>query len=253
MNIQDNNNGGNFSVSRSIWTSDLFAKEPFTEREAWIWMISSAVWRDKTTRVGHYIIELERGQLCYSIRFLAKAWGWSKSKVDRYLKRLETMDATRSKIGTPIGTASGTPPMVITICNYNEYQPDTEKAGHIAGQSAGQKRDTSGTNKNKDNKDNKIRDTKVSLDHPEIFDRFWSLYPRKVGKGQAQAAWKAAAKKVDPQLIIEGLQIHMPDLTDKPPQFIPHASTWLNGERWADELEQHGDPFWDTFTWENAK
>lgn len=143
--------------------------------------------------------------------------------------------------------------MVITICNYNEYQPDTEKAGHIAGQSTGQKRDTSGTNKNKDNKDNKIRDTKVSLDHPEIFDRFWSLYPRKVGKGQAQAAWRAAAKKVDPQLIIEGLQIHMPDLTDKPPQFIPHASTWLNGERWADELEQHGDPFWDTFTWENAK
>ena len=154
MNIQDNNNGGNFSVSRSIWTSDLFAKEPFTEREAWIWMISSAVWRDKTTRVGHYIIELERGQLCYSIRFLAKAWGWSKSKVDRYLKRLETMDATRSKIGTPIGTASGTPPMVITICNYNEYQPDTEKAGHIGGQSTGQKRDTSGTNKNKDNKNN---------------------------------------------------------------------------------------------------
>ena len=250
MNIQDNNNAGNFSVSRSIWTSDLFAREPFTEREAWIWMISSAVWRDKTTRVGHYIIELERGQLCYSIRFLAKAWGWSKSRVDRYLKRLETMNATCSKIGTPIGTGAGTPPMVITICNYNEYQLTPEKAGHTPGQSTGQKRDRSGTNKNTVNTVNTDRDTEVSLPH---FDRFWNLYPRKVGKGQAQAAWKAAAKKVDPQLIIEGLQIHMPDLTDKPPQFIPHPATWLNGERWADQLEQHGDPFWDTFTWENSK
>ena len=98
----------------------------------------------------------------------------------------------------------------------------------------------------------KVTPKKLCVEDP-LFDRFWNLYPRKVGKGQAQAAWKAAAKKVDPQLIIEGLQIHMPDLTDKPPQFIPHPATWLNGERWADQLEQHGDPFWDTFTWENSK
>lgn len=98
----------------------------------------------------------------------------------------------------------------------------------------------------------KVTPKKVSVEDP-LFDRFWSLYPRKIGKGQAQAAWRAATKKVDPQLIIEGLEMHMPDLTDKPAQFIPHASTWLNGERWADELETGGDPFWDTFTWENSK
>ena len=245
MNIQDNNNGGNFSVSRSIWTSDLFAKEPFTEREAWIWMISSAAWRDQTVRVGKHIVRLERGQLCYSTRFMAEAFGWHHSRLRRFLDRLEIRSAT----GRKTGTAASTAPTVITITNYDKYQDWKSQPT----QEATQLRHSSDTNKNKDNKDNKIRDTKVSLDHPEIFDRFWSLYPRKVGKGQAQAAWRAAAKKVDPQLIIEGLQIHMPDLTDKPPQFIPHASTWLNGERWADELEQHGDPFWDTFTWENAK
>lgn len=98
----------------------------------------------------------------------------------------------------------------------------------------------------------KVTPKKVSAEDP-LFDRFWSLYPRKVGKGQAQAAWRAATKKVDPLVIIEGLELHMPDLTDKPAQFIPHASTWLNGERWADELEHKGDPFWDTFTWENSK
>jgi hypothetical protein len=82
VNIQDNNNGGNFSVSRSIWTSDLFAKEPFTEREAWIWMISSAVWRDQTVRVGKHIVRLERGQLCYSTRFMAEALGLAPQQAE---------------------------------------------------------------------------------------------------------------------------------------------------------------------------
>jgi hypothetical protein len=113
---------------------------------------------------------------------------------------------------------------------------------------------SSDTNKNKDNKDNKIRDTKVSLDHPEIFDRFWSLYPRKVGKGGAIKPHGAPpSKRWIPWSSSKGLEIHRPEITDKPAQFIPHPSTWLNEERWADELEQHGDPFWDTFTWENAK
>jgi hypothetical protein len=223
----------------------MFAKEPFTEREAWIWMISSAAWKEQTVRVGRHIVQLERGQLCYSTRFLADAFGWHHSRLRRFLQRLEV----RSSISKKIGTVSDTAPSVITITNYDEYQDWGSKPT----QQAAQNRHRSDTNKNKDNKDNKVRDTKVSLDHPELFDRFWNLYPRKIGKGQAITAWRAATKKVDPLIIIEGLEMHMQDLTDKPAQFIPHASTWLNGERWADELEQHGDPFWDTFTWENSK
>lgn len=236
---------GFFSLHRSIWQCAAFKAEPFTEREAWIWMISSAAWKEQTVRVGKHIVKLERGQLCYSTRFLADAFGWHHSKLRRFLQRLEVRSSICKKIGTPSDTA----PIVITIRNYDEYQA----WGSGATQQPAQLRHSSDTNKNKDNKENKVRDTKVSLDHPELFDRFWSLYPRKVGKGQAQAAWRAAAKKVDPALIIEGLELHMPDLTDKPAQFIPHPATWLNGERWADELEQAGDSFWNTFSWDNIK
>jgi uncharacterized protein YdaU (DUF1376 family) len=98
----------------------------------------------------------------------------------------------------------------------------------------------------------KVTPKKVSVEDP-LFDRFWSLYPRKVSKSGAQKAWKAATKKIDPLVIIEGLELHLQDLIEKPKQFIPHAATWLNEERWADELEQVGDSFWDTFTWENPK
>lgn len=81
----------------------------------------------------------------------------------------------------------------------------------------------------------------------DLFDRFWDLYPRKVGKGSALKAWRKAIKKVDGQVIIEGLDLHLPDLRDKAKEYQPHPATWLNGERWADELER--DDFWSTFTW----
>jgi hypothetical protein len=69
------------------------------------------------------------------------------------------------------------------------------------------------------------------------FDRFWSVYPRKIGKGAAQKAWAAAVRKADPDRIIEAVERYAwPD----EPSFIPHASTWLNGQRWEDELPNMG-------------
>lgn len=65
------------------------------------------------------------------------------------------------------------------------------------------------------------------------FETFWKAYPRKIGKGAAQKAWAAAIRKADPEKIIEGVERYpWPD----DPSFIPHASTWLNGQRWDDEL-----------------
>ena len=67
------------------------------------------------------------------------------------------------------------------------------------------------------------------------FDRFWSAYPRKVGKGAAQKAWRAATKKAAPDTIIAAVQ-RFPWSDEQ--QFIPHPSTWLNAERWNDEVVQ---------------
>jgi len=69
--------------------------------------------------------------------------------------------------------------------------------------------------------------------HSALFDAFWKAYPRKVGKGAAQKAWAVAVRKADPDRIIEGVERYpWPD----DPAFVPHASTWLNGQRWEDEL-----------------
>lgn len=70
------------------------------------------------------------------------------------------------------------------------------------------------------------------------FDRFWSAYPRKIGKGAARKSYERALKKVSHEIIMHGLSQQLPDMQSKEKQFIPHASTWLNQERWEDEPEE---------------
>jgi len=69
------------------------------------------------------------------------------------------------------------------------------------------------------------------------FDQLWSLYPRKVGKGQARKAFKAASKKADFYDLLPKLMDYVQTLEGKDKQYIPHLATWLNGERWEDEVE----------------
>lgn len=70
----------------------------------------------------------------------------------------------------------------------------------------------------------------------DFFAAFWKVYPRKTDKGGAKKAWPRAVKAVggDEDRIVQaayryGLDPNLPEL-----QFVPHASTWLNGERWED-------------------
>lgn len=71
------------------------------------------------------------------------------------------------------------------------------------------------------------------------FDRFWAIYPRKVGKSAAEKAWakiKVTADLFDRMAASLAAWAVSTDWTKDGGQFIPHASTWLNGKRWEDEL-----------------
>lgn len=66
------------------------------------------------------------------------------------------------------------------------------------------------------------------------FDFFWSLYPRKVGKGAARTAFARALKKATFKEIMDGVERLVNDRT-LDLKYCPHPTTWLNQERWADE------------------
>jgi hypothetical protein len=105
---------GVFAVDRGIWNHPSFANEPLSEREAWVWLIGEAAFKTRTRRIGSVAIELSRGQVAASLRFMADKWQWSEPRVRRFLKRLKT-DAM-------IDAATDAGVTVITICNYTKYQ-----------------------------------------------------------------------------------------------------------------------------------
>lgn len=80
---------GVFAVHRRLFEHPLFKNEPFTEREAWIWMISEAAWKSTKVRVNRTVFIVERGQFVHALRFLAKRWQWSEARVRRFLERLK--------------------------------------------------------------------------------------------------------------------------------------------------------------------
>ena len=135
-----------FQMARGWMDSDVFDDAPFTEREAWIWLIEQAAWRPTRARIKGQTINLERGDLCFAQRFMAEKWQWSKSRVDRFLKRLaaENMISSRSKIGATAGHSAGQGQSIITICNYEKYQsPKSQERGNAEpeiGATAGQQR-----------------------------------------------------------------------------------------------------------------
>lgn len=74
----------------------------------------------------------------------------------------------------------------------------------------------------------------------ERFDIFWSMYPRKESKKKALAAWlKIAPDAKLNDAIIKGLQKYLTceQWVKDDGRFIPHPTTWLNGERWLDEVK----------------
>jgi hypothetical protein len=204
---------GSVRISRAIFAHECFAEEPFTEREAWVWLIMEASWKPRAKRMGDYIVDLERGQLVASVRFLAGAWKWTPAKVQRYLERLKKLSMIAVKTDTGVS--------VITVCNYDEYQAPAQAAdtGPI------QVRYRSDTNEKKDEikgkKEGSARGTRLPadwslpldwsewalaqgwasasiIDQAERFKDYWlSVAGAKGLKADWQATWRTWMRRSD--------------------------------------------------------
>lgn len=69
----------------------------------------------------------------------------------------------------------------------------------------------------------------------EPFERFWTAYPRKVGKARAEGAWQKIKPPLDAVLAALTWQIKSADWTKDNGEFVPYPATYLNQHRWKDE------------------
>lgn len=219
---------GVFAVDRGIWDHPILqSKEPFSRREAWLWLLSEATWKERSVYHDGRRFPIKRGQLAHSIRFMAEAWGWPKSNVSRFLAALKS-DAM-------IGTDGGTGLTIITVCNYDSYQkvslPNRDSDGTDTGTQTGQDRDKQEDRENKED-NNKIFPKSKSGWPKDFQERFWAAYPRRVGK-------KAAFRKLEiiekaAEVPFERLLTAIGKIDTHDEKFIPHPTTWLNEGRYLD-------------------
>mgnify|MGYP001590420410 FL=1 len=80
---------------------------------------------------------------------------------------------------------------------------------------------------------------KAARDGHNEFLSFYSAYPRKKSKGQAEKAFKRVIEKlqVPIQTILDGLERSKADWINREPDKIPHPATWLNAKGWEDESD----------------
>lgn len=74
------------------------------------------------------------------------------------------------------------------------------------------------------------------------FDKFYAEYPRKVARPHALAMWKREGCEEIAATVLLGLRIHLPDLTSRPRDKVPHPATFITGRRWEDEPEPIAAP-----------
>lgn len=83
-----------------------------------------------------------------------------------------------------------------------------------------------------------------SHEQEKWFYDFWFSYPRKVNKKKAEASFKKVVKNEDTFFkIMVALDKQKKSIawTKDNGDFIPHPTTWINGERWNDEVEEKKD------------
>lgn len=152
-------------ISRRLFEHPFWCEERvFSRFEAWLDIVQSARFEDTKQLIGNRFIEVKRGQMLVSLRFLSGRWQWSTKKVNSFLDLL--MQDKMIIKETPKETGQ----TVITICNYDKYNfisQDLETEKKQQGNTKETPWKQQGNKINKDNKENKLKKDNIPPTPPK--------------------------------------------------------------------------------------
>ena len=218
---------GQYRMRRGWLEHPVLQGEPYDRRSAWAWLIEEATWQGRRCEIAGRFIDLQRGQLSHSTRFMAKAWGWSEARVRRFLTRLKT-DAM-------IDAATDAGRYLITICNYDKYQTPLNESDALTDAPSDAEATQQRRKPNKGNKGNTY-----TVD----FDEFWRVYPgrkphsnpKKTARQKFELALTRGASVADITRGARNYAVYV-ERERVEPKFVAQAATWLNQERWTEYQE----------------
>ena len=176
-------------------------------------------------------IEVMPGQTITSYEAISSKTGISVQSVRTSIKRLKSTGEITSR--------STNKYTLISIENWASYQNDdcnltSKSTSNLTfNQQATNKQLT--TNKNDKNDKNEQKGI-----YAQMFDEFYTVYPKKLGKQNALKVWEKL--KLDDSLFQEIMtalakQKKSEQWKKDNGKYIPYPATWLNGRRWEDEIE----------------
>jgi hypothetical protein len=221
------------AIARGWLKHPVLRPKIFSRAEAWAWLIEEAAWQPSQAMIGGDVVDLARGQLSHSMRFMGKAWGWQHNKVQRFVALL-----CRCQM---IDTDTDTGQLRITLCNYSKYQPSRRENATASETPPQQQRNSSATDLKKE-----ITNPPTSSLRSEVrpqggktakqeFEEFWSECPRKVGKTGALRKYIQARKATDAETLLTAMRRYATAVAGKDREFVAHPATWLHNGRWQDE------------------
>ena len=215
----------------------------------WVYILLNVAYQPEDVVFKGKRITLQPGQGLFKIRQMAKEIGVSHSKLNR------TISLFKSE--TQIETQTSSRETLISVVNWGKYQmSETQNETQME-----HWRNTGGTQaehlpiikelkniKNIRNNNNIVdlfdeSENENKQKPPDKFEVFWKEYPKKKGIGAARKAFEKAIKKATLETLIEAVrkQKQGDQWKKDKGKFIPYPATWLNQERWEDEVDDNGD------------
>ena len=148
---------GWISVHRQIQCHWLWDDKPFSKGQAWIDLLMLANHEDKKFLFGGELIEVKSGSFITSIAKLTQRWGWSNTKVVKFLELLEKEEMIVKK--------SDAKKTAITIEKYSDFQ-DSENKKTIPKRYQNDTETILKHTNNNDNNDNNDNKNKYILSKP---------------------------------------------------------------------------------------
>jgi len=184
-----------------IWDNPLYLK-------CWIDMLMRASIKPSSMLLNNQIIEVNRGEIVFSQRNFAKRNNMSRQQLRTFLTKLEKSKMIRSKSNPDVTH--------LILVGYSTYNDSKLTQNQPRPNPIIRKKESKNKESNKD------------------FEKFWEHYPKKVGKKKVQDKFDANNFPID--LIIKNIELQKKSDQWQNQQYIPNPETYLNQERWTDEV-----------------
>lgn len=184
-----------------IWDNPLYLK-------CWIDMLMRASIKSSSALINNQIVNISRGEIIFSQRNFCKRNNMTRQQLRTFLKKLQKTNMIRSKTNPELTH--------LILVGYSTYNDSKLTQSQPTPNPIIRKKESKNKEVNKD------------------FELFWNAYPKKIGKKKVEDKFNSIEFPIDK--ILKNIELQKKSEQWQTQQYIPNPETYLNQERWEDEV-----------------